>query len=126
MVEGGDVGLRGIGVSGSGYNEDLELEVLNVVHHIEQRRSVELFSVKSGSSRSRCHAVGRACVRAGVRACVHIYMLNVCVYICVCMYVYGHVHMYVYACVYVSVYICMYIHLYMYVYAYLCIDCESQ
>jgi len=47
-------------------------------------------------------------------ACVHMYILYVCVYICVCVYVCGHVYMYIYACVYA------------YVYAYLCIDCGSQ
>jgi len=31
MLGRGDGGWRGIGVSGSGYNEVLELEVLNVV-----------------------------------------------------------------------------------------------
>jgi len=92
-----------------------------VVDRVEQRRSAELFGVKAGFSRNRCHAVV-----PGVLACVHMYMLYVCVYICVCMDVCRHVYMHVYACVYVYVYICMYIHVYMYVYAYLCIDCESQ
>ena len=86
-----------------------------------RRRSSELHGVKSGSSGSRCRAVV-----PGVLACVHMYMLYVCVYICVYMYVYRHVYMYMYACVYVYVYVCMYIHVYMYVYEYLCKDCESQ
>jgi len=69
------------------------------------------------------------CCRAvvpGVLACVHMYILYVCVYICVCVYVCGHVYMYVYACVYVFVQLCVYIHVYVYVYVYLCIDCGSQ
>ena len=115
------MGLRDVGVSRSGYNEVLALGVLNLVDRIERKRSAELLSVKSGSSRSRCRAVV-----PGVLACVHMYMLYVCVYIFVCMYVYGKVYMYVYAYLYVYVYVCMYIHVYMYGYAYLCIDCESQ
>ena len=62
----------------------------------------------------------------GVLACVHMYILYVCVYICVCVYVCGHVYMYIYACVYVYLYVCVYTHVYVYVYAYLCIDCGSQ
>jgi len=42
MLERGDGGLRGIGVSGSGYNEVLALEVPNVVDCVEQRRRAEL------------------------------------------------------------------------------------
>ena len=41
--------------------------------------------VKSGFSRSRCSAVV-----PGVLACVHMYILYVCVYMCVCMCVYEH------------------------------------
>jgi len=73
------------------------------------------------SSRSR-----RRPVVLGVLACVHMYILYVCVYLCVCEYVCGQVYMYVDACVYVYVYVCIYIHVYMYVYTYLFIDCESQ
>ena len=84
----------------------------------------ELLGVKSGFLRSCCRAVVSL---ADVLACVHMYMLYVCVYICACMYVYLHVYVYyIYAYVYVYVYVCMYIHVYMYVYAYLYIDCESQ
>ena len=37
MFGKGDAGLRGIGVSGSGYNEVLALEVLNVVDVLNER-----------------------------------------------------------------------------------------
>ena len=50
-------------------------------------------------------------------ACVHIYILHVCVYICVCVYVCGHAYMYIYACVNVLVHLCVYTHVYVYVYA---------
>jgi len=46
-------------------------------------RRAELLGVKSGFPRSRCCAV-----ISDVLACVHMYMLYVCVYICACMYVY--------------------------------------
>jgi len=46
MLGRGNGGLRGIGVSGSGYNEVLELEVLNVVDcvtiYVERKRRAEL------------------------------------------------------------------------------------
>jgi len=77
--------------------------------------------VCNSSSRVRCRAVV-----PGVLACVHMYILDVCVYICVCVYVRGHVYMYIYACVYVYVHVCVYAHVYVYVCAYLCIDCGSQ
>jgi len=90
---------------------------------LTRRRRAERLGVKSDFSRSRCRAVV-----PGVLACVHMYILYVCVYICVCGYVCrgGHVYMYIYAFVYVYVYLCIYTHVYMYVYAYLCIDCRSQ
>ena len=51
----------------------------------------------------------------GILACVHMYILYVCVYICICVYVCGHVYMYIYACVYVCVHLCVYTHVYVYV-----------
>jgi len=42
MLGRGDGGLRGIGVSGSGCNEVLALEVLNVVDCVERKRRAEL------------------------------------------------------------------------------------
>jgi len=42
MLEREDGGSRGIGVPGSGYNEVLALEVLNVVDCVEQKRRAEL------------------------------------------------------------------------------------
>jgi len=41
MLRRGDGGLRGIGVSGSGYNEVLALEVPNVVDCVERKRRAE-------------------------------------------------------------------------------------
>ena len=55
-----------------------------------------------------------------VRACVHMYILYVCVYVC------GNVCMYIYVYVYVYVHVWIYTHVYVYVYAYLCIDYGSQ
>ena len=42
MLGRGDGGLRGIGVSGSGYNEVLALEVLNVADCVEHKRYAKL------------------------------------------------------------------------------------
>jgi len=69
---------------------------------------------------------GYSAVVPGELACVHMYMLYVCVYMCVCMCVCEHAYMYISACVYVWVYTSKYIHVYKYVYACLCIDYESQ
>jgi len=121
MFARGDCGWRGINVSGSRYNEVLALEVRTVVWLRLTKETCKASCVCNGSSRVRCHAVV-----PGVLACVHMYILYVCVYICVCVYVCGHVYMYIYACVCVFVHLCVYTHVYVYVYAYLCIDCESQ
>jgi len=42
MLERRDGGLGGIGVSGSGYNEVLALEVLNVIDCVEPKRRAGL------------------------------------------------------------------------------------
>jgi len=49
MLGSGEGGLRGIGVTGSGYNKILAFEVLNVVDCILRRRSVELSAPASDS-----------------------------------------------------------------------------
>jgi len=77
-------------------------------------------SLYNGSSCVCCQAVV-----PGVLACVHMYILYVCVYICVCVYACGHVHIFIYACVYVLVHLCVYTRVNVYVYAYWCIDCVS-
>jgi len=41
--------MRGVGVSGSGYNEVLALEVLNVVACIERKRCADLLASASAS-----------------------------------------------------------------------------
>jgi len=120
MLGRGDGGWKGIGVWGSGYNEVLALEMRNVFWLRRTKETCKASSLYNSSSRVRCHAVV-----PGVLACVHVYILYVCVYICVCVYVCGHVYMYIYACVYVFVHLCVYTHVYVYVYAYLCMDCGS-
>jgi len=85
-----------------------------------ERETCNASLVCNGSLHVRCCAVV-----PGVLACVHIYILYVCVYICVCVYVCGHVYMYIYACVCVFVHQCVYTRVYVYVYACLCIDCGS-
>jgi len=121
MLGRGDGGWRGIGVSGSGYNEVLALEVRNVVSLRRTKERYKASSVCNGFSRVSCRAVV-----PGVHACVHMYILYVCVCICVCVYVCRNVNMYIYACVYVFVHLCVYTHVNVYVYAYLCIDSGSQ
>jgi len=110
MLGSGDGGWRVVGVSESGYNEVLALEVRNVVWLRRTKETCKASSFYNGSSRVRCRAVV-----PGVLACVHMYIL----YVCVCIYVY------IYACVYVFVHLCVYTHVYVYVYAYLCIECGS-
>jgi len=57
--------VRGIGVSRSGYNKVLALEVLNVVDRVEQRRRAE-FPASASASRAVAAALSfQACLRAG-------------------------------------------------------------
>jgi len=121
MLGRGDGGWRGIGVSGSGYNEVLAMQVLNLIWLRRTKKTCKASCVCNGSLRVRCSAVV-----PGVLACIRMYILYVCVYICVCVYVCRHVNMYIYACVCVFVHLCVYTHVYVYAYAYLCIDCGSQ
>ena len=77
------MGLRGIGVSGSGYNEVLVLEVLNVIDRIERGRSADLHrwrvSVAVLLRVGRCR--GYTCVFVYICMCMH-----VCMYICMCAF----------------------------------------
>ena len=68
---------------------------------VERKRRVKASSLYNGSSRVRCRTVV-----PGVLACVHMYILYVCVYICVCVYVCA------------DMYICIYMHVCMYLYIY--------
>ena len=78
---------------------------------LTRRRRAERLGVKSGFSRSRCHAVV-----PGVLACGHMYILYVFVYICVCGYVCrgGHVYMYIY------MHLCMYMYKYVFIHTCIC------
>jgi len=82
MLGRGKVGLRGIGVSGSGYNEVLVLEVLKVIDRIERGRSADLHrwrvSVAVLLRVGRCR--GYTCVFVYICMCMHMY---VCIYVCV-------------------------------------------
>ena len=97
----GEGGLKGIGVSGSGYNEVLALDVLNMVDCVERGRSAELLGVKSGFSRRGCRTVV-----LGVRACVHV------VYVCVCMCMYVCVQTCVSVCICMCMCVCRCMHVY--------------
>ena len=99
MLGSGDGGLRGIGVSGSGYNEVLALEVLNVVW---VRRMKETCRVPSASA-PRAFAAAPS-----FQACLHSCISTFCM--CVCIYVY--------VCMCANMYICMYMHVCMYLYIY--------
>jgi len=88
---------------------------------VERKRHAKLPASATAPRAFRCCAVV-----PGVHACVHKYILYVCVCICACVYVCRHVYMYIYARVYVFVHLCVYTHVYVYVYAYLYIDCGSQ
>jgi len=63
---------------------------------VEPKETRKALSLYNGSLRVRC-----CVVVPGVLACVHMYILYVCVYICVCVYVYGHV--YTMICIYMHV-----------------------
>jgi len=74
LLERGDWGLKVIGVLGSGCNEVLALEALNVIACIEWRRRVEL---PAPASASRAVAVAACNFRScSSHTCVHVYMLR--------------------------------------------------
>ena len=81
MLGRGDGGLRGIGVSGSGYSEVLALEVLNVVDYVERKRSVELPASASAPRTVDAALSFQTYLRVGICTCC------MCVRICVFMYV---------------------------------------
>jgi len=101
--------LKGIGVSGSGYNEVLALGMLNVVDYVEQGRCAKL-----PESASALHPVivalsFQACLRACMRTstcacmwtCMHTYAqacMCACTCICACARVRVHAHAYADAC----------------------------
>ena len=120
MFGKGDAGLRGIGVSGSGYNEVLALEVLNVVDCVERKRRTELLASGSVPLAVAAALFFQACLRGCICTCCM--CVRICMYVCV----YEHAYMYISACVYVWVYTCMYIHVCMYFYKCVCIDFESS
>jgi len=111
MLRRGDVGLRGIGISGSGYIKVLALDVLNAVDCVKRKRHAEfpashqLLAQSLQLFRSR-----RACV------CAYVHVVCVCVCACMCidvhvhMYMYVHVYMYLYACIYMCICVCIHIY----------------
>ena len=108
----GDGGLRGIGVSGSTYNEVLALEVLNVVYCVERKRRAEL-----PASRSAPRAVAAVpSFQACLRACICTFCMCVCTYVYVCMCADMYLCMYMHVCMdmympsmhfYTCVYVCV-------------------
>jgi len=116
MLGRGDGGLRGIGVSGSGYNIVLALEVLNVVDCVKQKRLAELLA--SGSAPRAVAAV--LSFQACLCACICTFCMCVCiyVYVCMCVDIYICMSLYMHMCVYMYMYAFIHI-LYMYVYVYL-------
>ena len=65
-----DGGLGGVGVSRSGYNEDLALEVLSVVDCVERKRRAEL-----PASASALHAVAAVCPSRRACVCAYVHVL---------------------------------------------------
>ena len=80
MLGRGDGGLRGIGVSKSGYNEVLALEVLNasVVGYVERKRRAE-----PPASASALRAVAAA---LSFQACLRVCICTCCMCVRVCVY----------------------------------------
>jgi len=97
MLGRGDGGWGGIGVSGSGYNEVLALEVRTVVW---LRRTKETCKASCVCNSSSCVALPR---RRSRRACVRSYVHFVCVCVNMCMCVCVRTCMYVYICMCVCI-----------------------
>jgi len=111
ILGGGEGGLKGIGVSGSGYNEVLALRMLNVVDYVEQGRCAKL-QVSASAPHPVIVALSfqaclRACMRTSTCACVwtcmHTYAqkyvcIYFCVYVCMCICVHAHVDVCMHSC----------------------------
>ena len=81
MLGRGIGGLRGIDVSGSGYNEvRIVGDRCGCLRRMKETCGASCVWISSSSSRC-CKIV------PDVLACAHMYILYVCVYICVCVYV---------------------------------------
>ena len=100
MLGRGDGGLRGICVSGSGYNEALALEVLNLIDYVERKRRAKLHA----SASAPCAVAAAPSFQVCLCACICTFCVCVCVYVYVCM------------CA--DMYICIYMHVCMYMYMY--------
>jgi len=98
-------GLRGISVSGSGYNEVLALEVLNVIDCVERKRRSKL----PASASAPCTVAAALSFQACLCACTCTFCMCVsvcvwtCIYVCICMYVCICTCMRLYTCVCVCV-----------------------
>jgi len=79
MLGRGNYRWTGIGVSGSGYNEVLALEVLNVIDCVERKRREELLASASGPRTVTAVPSFQACLCACICTCVYM-----------CMYVSRH------------------------------------
>ena len=84
MLGRGDGGLRGIGVSGSEYNEVLALGMLNVVDYAEQGRCAKLLESASAPHPVIVALSFQACVRIHMRVCVDVYAC-ICAGVHVCV-----------------------------------------
>jgi len=104
----GEGGLKGIGVSGSGYNEVPALGMLNVVDCVERGRRAKIQESVSAphpvvvalSFQAYLRAYMRTSTCACVLTCMHTYAqacMCACTCICACACVRGHAH--AYACV---------------------------
>jgi len=111
MLGRGDGGLRGIGVSGSGYNKVLTLEVLNVVDCVERRRRGELLASVSAPRAVAGTLPFQACLRVYICTCCM--CVRMCAYVCkctdvhLCMYMRVYMYIYLHACIYMCICMCM-------------------
>ena len=105
----GEGGLKGIGVSGSGYNEVPALGMLNVVDYVERGRCAKLPESASAPHPVVVALSFQACLRACMRTstcacvwtCMHTYAqacMCACTCICACARVRVHAHAYACAC----------------------------
>jgi hypothetical protein len=118
MLGRGVGGLRGIDVSGSGYNEVLALEVPNVIDCVERKRLAKLPASASAPCAVAAAPSFQACLRAFICAfcmcvCIYVYVcmcvcVRTCIYVCICMCVCICICMRLYTCVCVCV--CIFVH----------------
>ena len=103
-----------MGVSGSGYNEVLALDVRNVFYCVERKRRAKLVLFTTAPRAFAAASSFQACLRAftctlSMCVCIYVYVctcadMYICIYMHVCMYLY--IQAFIHMCMCMRMHIC--------------------